>query len=247
MSGAAFPYTVDAPSGAPRLGLIVLQVDETVERDFRHLLPVDTTLHVSRVPSGADLTPDTIAGMEHTLAASAALLPPAAAFDVVGYACTSASTQLGAERVEALVHRGARTRHVTNPFSASLAAFEALGLRRIAIVSPYVAAVSDRLIDAFRATGLDVAGSLSFGEGQEARVARIAAHSLAEAARQAARLPGTQAVFLSCTNLRTLGILAPLEAELRLPVLSSNQALAWHMARLAGLDAPGVPGRLGHA
>jgi maleate isomerase len=42
-----------------------------------------------------------------------------------------------------------------------------------------------------------------------------------------------------------LDLIAPLEAELGLPVLSSNQVLGWHMMQLARLKAPATaPGRL---
>jgi maleate isomerase len=50
---------------------------------------------------------------------------------------------------------------------------------------------------------------------------------------------------LSCTNLRTLDVIDDLEAELGVPVLSSNLALARHMARATGAAlAPDAPGRL---
>ena len=56
---------------------------------------------------------------------------------------------------------------------------------------------------------------------------------------------GADAVFLSCTNLRTLDIIEDLETDLGKPVLSSNQVLAWHMAKLAGIsDGCSGPGRL---
>ena len=74
-------------------------------------------------------------------------------------------------------------------------------------------------------------------------MARIAPASIKAAARAAAK--GAQAVFLSCTNLRTLDIIDDLEAELGLPVISSNQVLAWHMAEAtAAPHASDAPGRL---
>ena len=78
---------------------------------------------------------------------------------------------------------------------------------------------------------------LSFGEQVESRVARIDPHSIAEAAHALAGDGNMDAVFLSCTNLRTYGILPQLQAQLGLPVLSSNQVLAWHMMRLAGVSS----------
>ena len=38
---------------------------------------------------------------------------------------------------------------------------------------------------------------------------------------------------ISCTGFRTVGALAPLEAELGIPVVSANQAAFWDCLRLA--------------
>ena len=233
---SAFPYALQEDS-LPRLGLIVLQVDETIEQDFRRLFAPDIArLHVSRIPSGAELNPETIATMETTLPAAAALLPEG--LDVVGYACTSGTTLIGADRVRELVTGATQARAVTDPLTAALAQCRALGLGRVGIVSPYIASVADPIRAAFQAHGIAVPATLSFGEEVEARVARIAPASIADAARALARNATLDGIFLSCTNLRTLDMLDPLARELGLPVLSSNQCLAWHMASLCKIASP---------
>lgn len=242
----AFPYDLGDPAGRrAMLGLVVLQVDQTIESDFRRLFPdPDVALHVSRIPSGADLTPETIATMEETLPRAVALLPPAAAFDVVAYACTSGTTLIGQGRVAQLVRANARARAVTDPLSAALAAFGAEGVRSVAIVSPYVDSVAGPIRDAFEGAGIGVPVSVSFGEQQEARVARIDPASTRAAALSAGAAPEVDGVFLSCTNLQTLDIIDDLRTTLGKPVLSSNLALAWHMAALAGgLPLNGAAGR----
>ncbi len=224
----AFPYDLQEDP-LPRLGLVVLQVDETIEQEFRRLFPADSTrLHVTRIPSGAELTPETIARMTDALPAAAGLLP--GPLDVVGYACTSGTTLIGAERVRDLVAGAVQTRAVTDPLTAARAHCHALGLARIGIVSPYIPSVAEPIRAAFEAAGIAVPATLSFGEEVEARVARIAPASIAEAARTLARRAPLDGLFLSCTNLRTLDLLDPLAAELGIPVLSSNRCLAWHMA-----------------
>ncbi len=234
----AFPYALEEDS-LPCLGLIVLQVDETIEHEFRSLFPPERArLHVTRVPSGADLTPGTIAAMETALPAAARLLPQGRAMDVVGYACTSGATLIGADRVRDLVTRATQTRAVTDPLTAAMARCHALGLARIGIVSPYIASVADPIRAAFAAQGIAVPDALSFGEQIEVRVARIAPGSVADAARAVAARTPVDGLFLSCTNLRTRDILDPLAQELGLPVLSSNACLAWHMAALAGCNGP---------
>ncbi|MCF7701106.1 maleate cis-trans isomerase family protein [Loktanella sp. M215] len=242
------PYDLTGPIGTTAtLGLIVLQADETLEQDMRRLFTDPATaIHISRIPSGDTLTTDTIAAMKADLPAAARLLPRAAAFDAVGYGCTSGTTLIGADSVAALVRQGVAAPVVTDPLTAALAALRAFGLTRIGLVTPYVASVAAPVRDAFGAKGVTVTDAVSFGEQVEARVARIDPASIMKAARAVA--PGAEAIFLSCTNLRTLDIIAPLEAELGLLVLSSNQVLAWHLARATGAplaaNAPGCLCRL---
>lgn len=241
-----FPYRLTGPIGsAATLGLIALQVDETIEQDFRRLFVAhDVALYVNRIPSGAELTPETIAQMARDLPAAAALLPQATQFDAVAYGCTSGTTLIGVDRVRALVQGAVQTRHVAQPLSATLAAFTALEVTSIGLVSPYIGSVSGPMQKTFEAAGYAVPAMVSFGEEVEANVARIDPASIHAAALEVGKNPAVEAVFLSCTNLRTLDIITDLEQRLGKPVLSSNQALAWHMARLSdaplAADAPGA-------
>lgn len=238
-----FPYTM-ADTDLPRLGLIVLQVDETIESDFRHAFaPAHAQLHITRIPSGDTLTPDTISTMEHALPQAASLLPPAAEFDVIGYACTSGTAMIGADRVQQLVQNACQAGAVTDPLCATQTAIKALDLKRIGILSPYIASVAGPLRTSFENADITVPNTLSFGEETEANVARIDPASLANAARHLAARSDLDGLFISCTNLRTFDIIDDLEAELGLAILSSNQTLAWHMARLANVN-PSIPGRL---
>lgn len=231
----AMPYRLtDRIGSRATLGLIVLQTDETLEQDFRRLFTgTDVAMYVSRVPSGADVTPATLAAMEDELPRAASLLPPSLAYDAIGYGCTSGATIIGAERVAELLRGAARVAAVSNPLSAVVAGLSALGARRIGMVTPYIESVTAPMRAALGAAGFEVTSCVSFDEAEEARVARIHPASIAKAAIAAGR-GDAEAVFLSCTNLRTLDVIEEIEAELGKPVISSNQALAWHMAQLAG-------------
>lgn len=238
-----FPYDL-AADRAQQIGLIALQADETIERDFKSLLPENVELLVSRVPSGDEVSSESLAQMESYLAASAALLPRAAQFAVVGYGCTSGTAQIGAARIAELVRQGVAVGPVTEPLSALIAACGALNIRRLAVLSPYVESVSNRLFAVLKEYGIDVVVFGTFAEAEEAKVVRIAPESIAEAGQKLVHDAAVDALFLSCTNLRTLDIIAPLEATTGLPVLSSNQVLAWHLLQLAEIapleEAPGM-------
>lgn len=233
----SLPYTLSAHR-PPQLGMIVLQSDETVEMDLRRLLPTNAELLVTRIPSSPIVSADGLSAMERDVTGAARLLPRGATLSVVGFGCTSGTAQIGDARIAELTRNGVDTAAVTNPVAALVAACAHLGVSRLALVSPYVEEVSERLIEVLAEAGISISAFASFNEAQEDRVVRIAPEALIDAACKTAAEAPCDAIFLSCTNLRTLDVIAPVEAELGLSVLSSNLVLAWHMARLSGLDQP---------
>lgn len=231
----AFTYNLGPRLGeAATLGLILLQSDETLEHEIRSVLGVQVALHCSRVPSAPDVSRESLALMENQLPAAAALLPDTG-FDAIGYGCTSGTSVIGAARVAEMVRSGRRAAAVTDPLSALIAACSELNLRNIALLTPYVIAVSQGLRDVLADAGIATPVFGSFNEAEEARVARIDAPSLIAAATALGQDDSVDAVFLSCTNLRTLDVLPAIAAQIGKPVLASNQVLIWHMARLAGV------------
>jgi maleate isomerase len=228
-----FSYETD-DSTTPTIGMVVLQTDERIEADMRQLLSPAINLHITRIPSGATVTTDTLSQMENDLPAAARLLPRAASFDVVGYGCTSGTSVIGAPRIAELVKDSCETTFVSEPVSALIAACKHMGLTRIAFLSPYVEQVSQTLRDTLGRAGIETPVFGSFDEASEERVVRISPKSTAKAAI-ALDTPAVDAIFLSCTNLNTLPIIDVVEATINKPVLSSNQVLAWHMSQLAGV------------
>lgn len=227
-------------------GLIVLQADETVETELRPVFDLDgVVLYHTRIESDPEVTEETLLRMKSRLTGAATLLPGNRALDVIGYACTSASTVIGSAAVEKAIrqaHPGAR---VTNPAAAVVAALKSLGASRIGVVSPYIADVTEAVCGLLREEGLDPVKVGSFGQSREAVVARITPKSVQNAIQNIGGDPQVDAVFASCTNLRTFPVIEACERALGKPVVSSNLALAWHMMTLAGLKTHGRgPGQL---
>jgi maleate isomerase len=125
----------------------------------------------------------------------------------------------------------------TTPPTAALAALKALGARRIAVLTPYTEGVNRRVRDYFTGRGLAIAAFGAFDKESDVEIAAIAPASIVAAAR-ALDAPDIEAIFLSCTGMRGLAVVEELEARLGKPVITSNQAMAWHALRLAGYDAP---------
>lgn len=231
-------FDTDAGIGTrAALGVIVLEADETLEPEFARMTRLDgVALHHSRIPMVSEIRPDTLARMEADLPAAARLLPAARDFDVIGYGCTSAASVIGPERVAAAVQSVFPRARVTDPLSAIIAAGRSLGARRLGFVTPYAPEVSLGMRQRLEDAGFSIGGFGSFEESDDRVVARISEASIRRAALQVAAAAPCDAVVISCTNLRCLGVIPEIEAAAAVPVLASTQALAWHMLRLAGCD-----------
>ncbi len=234
---STYPFQIDDVTQArATMGLIVLKADETVEGDFRRLLPDDVTLHVGRIESDAEVTPASLLKMKDRLTRSAAMFPDAVHYTSVGYACTSGASTIGPAEIGKRVKAGCNTDHVTEPVSALVAACSALSAHRIALLSPYVAKVSDGLRATLERQGIHTSVFGSFDVADEKTVVRIDQESIVTAANQLSQGEDFDALFISCTNLRTLDAIKEIEVAIERPVLTSNQVLAWHMAKQSGMQ-----------
>ena len=231
------PFETDDGFGTrARIGMIVLETDQTLEPEARSL-PLDgVAWYHSRIPMEPEVTPTTLTDMEARLPVAAQLLPAEFDFDAIGYGCTSAATLIGEDAITAGIRSAHPDMACTNPVSAAVAAFRALEVQRIAVVTPYTAEVTAPVIELFDAHGLEVTAVGSFLESSDLVVARITEQSIADGVRRVAATADCDAVFVSCTSLRLFGVVEALEAELDRPVVSSNLAFLWHLLRLAGVD-----------
>lgn len=239
-----FDFETDAGIGTrATLGTIVLATDETLEPEMGQMTGAldHVALYHSRIPMVAEVSEATLAQMEADMPASAALLPRALDFDVIGYGCTSASSVIGSENVTRAIQSVFPKAKVTNPLAGIIAAGRRLGIERIGFITPYVPMVSSRMRGRLEDAGFEIAGFGSFEEGDDRVVARITEASIRSAALRMAQGAPCDGVVIACTNLRCLNVIAEIEAETGLPVLSSNQAMGWHMLRLAGVQ-DSVPG-----
>jgi len=128
------------------LGIIVLSSDQTLEYEFRTLLNIEgVTLYHSRIPNEMEITKSSLAKMEADLPVAAALLPESFNFSAIGYGCTSGATIIGEDRVEKAIQRIHPETPCSNPLTACKAALRALGLKRIALLTPWTQ--EDRAVD----------------------------------------------------------------------------------------------------
>ncbi|WP_265500814.1 maleate cis-trans isomerase family protein [Paracoccus beibuensis] len=221
-----------------RFGLVALATDMTIEGDAVRLMPPGTRLHVTRIAFDNPTTEENLRDTGPRLRAAVDLIVPGVELAGIGFGCTSASAVLGSS-IEALA--GGRA-PVTTPAGAALRGFGALGLDRVALMTPYLEATTDLVGDHFQARGIDVVRRSSMGHADDRDMARLGAAEIIEMA-EASDHPEAQALFISCTALPAVDVIDRIEARLGKPVLSSNQALFWSMMDQVRIPAAG-PGAL---
>jgi len=230
--------TGDGIAARARIGLMVLATDYTIEHEWRRIItPLDgVALYQSRILNDNQITPETLRAMEPRIATATDVILPGARLDVVAYGCTSASMAIGEEKVFEKIHSVRPEAKCTTPITAAFAAFRALGAKRIGVLTPYRADVNRIVADYIRARGFDVPVFGSFNEENDATVARIAPQSVKAGVMAIKGKAKIDAIFVSCTSVRLAEAAREIEAEIGIPITSSNHAMAWHALRLAGVD-----------
>ena len=232
------PCTLDAGiASRAAIGLLVLATDQTMEHEFRQLIRLPgVAVYGARLYNDNEVTPETLRAMRELIAPATELILPSMPLDVVAFGCTSASMTLGEEEVFHQIHRVRPEVACTTPVTAALAAFKALGARRIGVLTPYSPEVNAVVRAYLDAHGAQVAAFATFDKRDDREAARISVDSIAAGIATLARGTKLDAVFVSCTSLRLAEHVAAIEAKTGIPVTSSAHALAWHCLRLAGVN-----------
>ena len=84
--------------------------------------------------------------------------------------------------------------------------------------------------------GVETVSSFSFEEEKELGVASIPPERILSEAIRAVEGKRADCVFVSCTNLRAVEVVAEVERATGVPCLCSNLCLLWRAARLCGAE-----------
>lgn len=218
-----------------RLGLLVPSSNTTNEPEFHRVLPDGVSLHTGRLPL-EDVTAEELTAMSETAAQASEHLRHANV-DVVAYGCTTGSLVKGhdyAEALESKVAKAADAPAVATALSVERA-LDAVGADTVTVVTPYIEELNERERSFLETAGFTVQSVTGHGIEPNTEIGRLAPET---AYRQAADAVDdeTDAVFVSCTNYRTFEVIDRLEADLGLPVVTSNQATLWDALRRLDLD-----------
>lgn len=220
-----------------RIGLVVPSVNTVMEPWAARVLPEGIAMHTARMYLPDRLTAEAIVEMDRGEGMQAVRQIASCRPAVVAYGCTASSIVQGVAydahlRAEIAAKAGVPA---TTAAHAIMQAAAALGVRRVAAVSPYTQAIDAAEHRYFAAAGLEVIGGACLGITDGFRLAEPTAEGLVALAREGWD-ERAEALVVTCLNTPSHLVIERLEAELGKPVITSTQATLWHALRLAGID-----------
>jgi maleate isomerase len=239
----------DAPPLNPRatlahrllMGVVVPATNVTTEAEMDDLRPpgvVNATARIAnpdaRVAGDADaavVRAAMVAGLMGALDTLAPTRPDHVAIGVMVENFAGGGAAGEALLAEAAARIGCP---VTAPTAATIAALRALGVTRVALLTPFFPG-GDAAARAFlEEAGIAVPRVLGLRAPGPAAIARVTAQRLRDAVREVDG-PDVQAIVQIGTNLPFAAVARAAEAALRKPVLATNPVTYWHALRRAGI------------
>ena len=223
-----------------RIGLIIPSSNTVCEPEMGCLCPKGVVTYSTRI-----LFEPTITGLkamkEHIERASLELSSEGIS-DIIAFCGTVGSMIGGAnydQKIVRLIEKMSGVPAITTT-TAVKASLKALGVTRIAVVTPYTKEINEMEQKLLQAMGYKVTQIMGRHEGvppDDFTNEMIGRLSPEEAYRLALTVEGgrNEAIFISCTNFRTIEVIDRLEQETGKPVVSSNQATMWYALRKLGI------------
>jgi maleate isomerase len=236
--------TRDAPPGAPllaaggvlagstpetvtarRLGLLLPSSGTVQEVDFYRRVPPHVTVHAARMRLPATTEADEVRMLdEHVMPAAMdlATIRP----DVVVFSCTSAAALRGRDYESQLCSEiGAATRApVVSTMDAVRGELVRLGVRSVAVVTPYPEALTGPVRASLEADGLAVPVAAGLGLTDSLEIAAVPPDAIARFAIETFRRGPAAALFVACCTFQAFDARDAIVAALGVPVVTSNQA-----------------------
>lgn len=214
-------------------GILTPQGNPTAEPELGILLPAGSVKLAARLTSTCSSLRERLVDYIRNLSATVASFDDIA-FDAIGFACTGSSyliDRLEERRIVAALEE-ARNCAVVTAAQAVAEACAVLAVRRVALISPYPEWLTAACRDHWERSGLAVTDVLQLPSGGTDKHGIYALTTQAVLAPARAFQTGNaDAILVSGTGMPSLRLILALEAERKIPVLSSNLCLAWALAK----------------
>jgi len=248
------------PTDRAVLGLVCLPTDQLVEEEVPAMLAAlpagrghgrgRVGLRIQRlsVPGGDAVDASTFATAAHHINAAAAHLRPTGVVTALSLSCTSMSMTIGDDVVKGSLCAEHPDAASTTMAESVVRALEFRNVKRCAVLTPYEQGLHESTLSLLHNNGISTPVHMRLDLVRDVDMSAVSPSAITACVQRLMHFARTaevdlDGVLVCCSALRTCepGFLDALEAETRVPVVSSQQAQLWHLLRLAGVHDP-IPG-----
>ncbi len=224
------------PDIQPRIGLIIPSSNRLTEPQFHRYAPAGAGFHVTRLRmTGQWHRP--LAELKSAIAEAASALSDVKP-GIIVFHCTASSMEAGLAGEKAVIDAIAQASGcpAITTGQAITEALKYLGVRKLVLVSPYVASTNEHEVHYLREAGFELIHELGLGLSGSDEYLAVTPERWCEIAWENRRSEA-EGYLLSCTNTTMIEAIEETERRLAKPVITSNQATLWACLRKLNVNA----------
>jgi len=224
-----------------KIGLLVPDSNCNMEPHATMMVPEGVTVHSGRLKFGQAVTPDTLRELAKDIERETEKLA-SIPVDVVLLGCTSGTLIEGPgydQKIIGLIEKASEGIPGLTTATAVVEALKTLGLKKVAVATPYIKEINDAEIRFLEGNGFTVTclkGLELLNNSEFLSQPPYVLYNLAHSAYK--ERPDSDGIFISCTSLRSPEVIEDLERNVGKPAVTSTQASVWAALRKIGIREP---------
>jgi len=222
-----------------RIGVIIPADNAVMEPEFHLLVPEGVSAHAARLKK-CPRPEMPIEALELVKTFNETHV------NLVAYMCAASSFVMGPKGNDELCQKLSEITGGLPCVTATTAmvdGLKAVGAKRVAVLSPHPPEIAEKLKEYLEESGFEIPCLVGLGLD----IPQINNTSPGDIYRhvRSMDLSNADAIFIAATNFRAIDVIEAIEADIGLPVVSSNQVVMWTALRKLGIaDKPEGYGRL---
>lgn len=224
-----------------KIGVLVPDSNCNMEPYACMMVPDGVTIHTGRLEFGQETTVETLRELTKDIQRESAKLA-SIPVDVIILACTSGSSIEGPgydQKIIGVIEKSSHGIPGLTTSTAVVRALNTLGLKKIAMATPYIKEINEAEARFFEGNGftvtclkgLELLTNTEFSDRPPYVLYELGVRTYRET-------PEADGLFISCTSVRSPDVIEDLEKNIGKPVVTSAQASIWAALREIGIREP---------
>ncbi len=235
----------DVPYGyRAKVGLVVVGPNLNPTPEICRMLPDYVQIRETRIHMDPVVNIEECSKLSSPLGEATSLLAEGMVSPILGnrsaiaFACTAGSLVGGAgwdkNECQAMEARG-RGIPCTTTATAAEEAMRFMGFKKIVLAGPYIKEIDEKFRVFYENSGFKVLKVVGLGIEDLYEIGATTPSQAYQVAMQAV-VPEADGIFITCTNFRCSDVIEDIEKDSGKPVVTSNQATAWHLMKMLGIN-----------